>query len=70
MRLVADKPVSGKAVGIRMGKGKGAIQYWTSIVKPGRLIYEMDGVSEAVAKAAIGVAADKMPMPTRFFVTR
>ncbi|THU42218.1 hypothetical protein C4D60_Mb00t11770 [Musa balbisiana] len=49
-----------------MGSGKGSPEYWVSVVKPGRILYEMGGVSEAVAKAAISLAASKMPIRTQF----
>lgn len=66
VRVFPDKPITGKPAETRMGRGKGAVEYWTSVVKPGRILYEMDGVSEAVAKSAISLAAFKMPIKTRF----
>jgi len=69
IRIFPDKPVTKKPAETRMGKGKGAPEYWVAVVKPGRILFEMEGVSEADARRAFRLAADKLPLPTRF-VTR
>ena len=69
IRIFPDVPVSKKPTEVRMGKGKGAPEYFVCRVKPGRVLFEMDGVSEALAKEALDRAAAKLPLATRF-VTR
>jgi len=64
-----DKPVTKKAAESRMGSGKGAPDHWVAVVKPGRMLFEMSGVGEAVAKEAMRLASHKLPVDTRF-VTR
>lgn len=66
IRVFPDKPVSKKPLEVRMGKGKGAPEFWVSIIKPGRLVYEIEGVSEELAKEAFRRAASKLPIKTRF----
>ena len=66
MRVFPDKPVTVKPAETRMGKGKGAPEYWVAVVKPGRIIYEMEGVSPEVAREAIRLAQSKLPIKTRF----
>ena len=66
LRIFPDKPVTVRPAETRMGSGKGSPEYWVSVVKPGRILYEMGGVSEAVAKAAISLAASNMPIRTQF----
>jgi large subunit ribosomal protein L16 len=66
IRIFPDKPVTKKPAETRMGKGKGAPEYWVAPVKPGRVLYEMEGVSEEVAKEAMRLAAQKLPVRTRF----
>nr|AHA12718.1 ribosomal protein L16 [Orchidantha fimbriata] len=66
VRMFPDKPVTIKATETRMGSGKGDPKYWVSVVKPGRILYEMGGVSETVARAAISLTASKMPIRTKF----
>lgn len=66
IRVFPDKPVSKKPLEVRMGKGKGAPEYWVSIIKPGRVIYELEGVNEQLAKEAFKRAASKLPLKTRF----
>ncbi len=66
IRLFPDKPVSKKPAETRMGKGKGAPEYWVAVVKPGRVLYELDGVSEEVAREAFRLAGHKLPVATRF----
>lgn len=66
VRVFPDKPISKKPAETRMGKGKGPPEFWVVVVKPGRILYEMDGVSEEVAKEAMRLASHKLPMGTRF----
>nr|QHN54980.1 ribosomal protein L16 [Anchomanes hookeri] len=68
IRIFPDKPVTAISKEKRMGSGKGDPQYWVSVVKPGRILYEMGGVSETVARAAISIAACKMPIRTQFII--
>jgi large subunit ribosomal protein L16 len=70
IRIFPDKPVSKKPAETRMGKGKAAPEYWVATVKPGRILYEMAGVPEEVAKEAMRLAAQKLPIATRFLTTR
>ena len=69
IRIFSDKPVTRKPAETRMGGGKGAPDHWVSVVKPGRMLFEMAGVDEAVAKEAMRLASHKLPIDTRF-VTR
>jgi large subunit ribosomal protein L16 len=69
IRVFPDKPVTKKPAETRMGKGKGAPEFWVAVVKPGRILFEMEGVSEVDARRAFRLASDKLPLPTRF-VTR
>ena len=66
LRLFPDKPVTKKPAETRMGKGKGAPEYWVAVVKPGRILYEMEGVPESVAREAMRLAAQKLPVHTKF----
>ncbi len=66
LRIFPDKPVSKKPAETRMGKGKGNPEFWVAVVKPGRVLYEMEGVPESVAKEAFRLAAHKLPVSTRF----
>lgn len=66
IRIFPDKPISKKPAETRMGKGKGAPDYWVAIVKPGRVLYELDGVPEEVAREAFRLAGHKLPVKTRF----
>ncbi len=66
IRIFPDKPVSKKPAETRMGKGKAAPEYWVATVKPGRILYEMSGVQEEVAREAMRLAAQKLPIATRF----
>jgi len=70
IRIFPDRPVTSKPAEVRMGKGKGAPEYWMAPVKPGRIIIEADGVSLEVAKEALRLAAQKLPVTTRFIVRR
>ncbi len=65
IRIFPDKPITSKPAETRMGKGKGAPEGWVASVRPGRMLYEMQGVSEVVAKEAFRLAAHKLPSPTR-----
>ena len=69
IRVFPDKPVTKKPAETRMGKGKGAPEYWVAVIKPGRMLFEIEGVSEKLAREALRLAANKLPMKTRF-VTR
>ena len=66
VRLCADKPVTAKPAETRMGKGKGALDHWVAVVKPGRILFELEGVDEPLAREAMRLAAGKLPMRTRF----
>ena len=70
IRNVPDKPVTKKPAEVRMGKGKGAPEYWVAVVKPGRMIFEAEGVSLEVAKEALRLASQKLPVATKFVVRR
>jgi len=67
-RIFPDKPLTKKPAEVRMGKGKGSPEYWVAVVKPGRILYEMDDVTRAVAKEAFRLAGHKLPLATRFVV--
>lgn len=66
IRIFPDKPVSKKPAETRMGKGKGGPEFWVAVVKPGCILYEMDGVGEEVAREAMRLASHKLPIATRF----
>ena len=66
IRIFPDVPVTKKPTEVRMGKGKGSVEYWAAKVKPGRIMFEIDGVSEDVAREALRLAAMKLPVKTRF----
>src|SRR2546428_10040818 len=66
IRMFPDKPVTKKPAETRMGKGKSAPEYWAAVVKPGRILYEMEGEPEPVARAARRLAAQKLPVHTKF----
>jgi large subunit ribosomal protein L16 len=68
IRIFPDKPVTKKAAETRQGGGKGAPDHWVAVVKPGRILFEMGGVSEAVAKGAMRLASHKLPINSRFVV--
>jgi large subunit ribosomal protein L16 len=70
IRIFPHKPVSGKPLETRMGKGKGEPEYWVAIVKPGTVMFEVTGVDEATAKRALARVAHKMPVQTRFVARR
>ena len=66
LRVFPDKPVSKKPLETRMGKGKGNPEFWVAVIKPGRMLYEMDGVPESIAKEAFRLAGHKLSVATRF----
>ena len=66
IKIFLDKPVTKKPAETRMGKGKGAPEYWVAVVKPGRVMFEIEGVSEDVAREALRLAAQKLPVQTKF----
>ena len=66
IKIFPDKPVTRKPLETRMGKGKGAPEYWVSVVKPGRILFEIGGVSEELAREAMRLAGNKLPVKTKF----
>ena len=66
IRVFPDKPITKKPLEVRQGKGKGAVEYWVALIQPGRVLYEMEGVAEDVARRALALAAAKLPFPTTF----
>ena len=66
IRVFPDKPITSKPLEVRMGKGKGNPEYWVSLVKPGHVLYEMEGVSEEIAREAFKLAGAKLPVKTTF----
>nr|YP_009473859.1 ribosomal protein L16 [Gastrodia elata]AVK39827.1 ribosomal protein L16 [Gastrodia elata]QGW42721.1 ribosomal protein L16 [Gastrodia elata]QGZ09170.1 ribosomal protein L16 [Gastrodia elata]QII91327.1 ribosomal protein L16 [Gastrodia elata] len=69
VRIFPDKPVTLRPKETRMGTSKGAPEYWVSVIKPGRILYEMSGVSETVAKTALKIATYKLPIKTKFIIS-
>lgn len=70
IRIFPDKPVTKKPAEVRMGKGKGAPEYWVAVVRPGRMLFEAEGVPLEVAKEALRLAAQKLPVQTKFVIRR
>ena len=70
IRIFPDKAITKKPAEVRMGKGKGNLEYWAAVVKPGRILFEVDGVDEKVARASLALAAGKLPIKTKFIVRR
>ena len=66
IQIFPDKPITAKPAETRMGSGKGSPEYWVAVVKPGRVLFEMNGVTEEVAKEAMRLASHKLPIKTRF----
>ncbi len=66
IRVFPDKPITKKPLEVRQGKGKGAVEYWVTLIQPGRVLYEIEGVSEADARDAFALASAKLPFPTVF----
>ena len=70
IRMFPDKPITKKPLEVRMGKGKGAVEFWAAVVKPGRIMFEVGGVPLSVAKEALRLAAQQLPVKTKFVVAR
>ena len=70
IRIFPDKPITKKPAEVRMGKGKGSPEYWAATVKPGRVLFECEGVDFETAKEALRLAAQKLPIKTKFIVSR
>ena len=70
IKIFPDKPITKKPLEVRMGKGKGAVEYWAAVVKPGRMLFEVSGVPIETAKEALRLAAQKLPVKTKFIVSR
>ncbi len=70
IKIFPDKPITKKPLEVRMGKGKGNVEYWAAVVKPGRIMFEIGGVPMAIAKEALRLAAQKLPVRTKFVVAR
>ncbi|MBF0568403.1 50S ribosomal protein L16 [Candidatus Magnetominusculus dajiuhuensis] len=66
IRIFPDKPITKKPAETRMGKGKGALEYWVAVVQPGRIMYEVSGVTEEIAKEALRLASYKLPIAVKF----
>lgn len=70
IRIFPDKPITHKPAEVRMGKGKGNLEFWAAVVQPGRIIFEVDGVSEEIARRALALASGKLPIKTKFTMRR
>ena len=70
IKIFPDKPITKKPLEVRMGKGKGAVEYWAAVVKPGRILFEVGGVPLDVAKEALRLAAQKLPVKAKFVIAR
>ena len=70
IRIFPDKPITHKPAEVRMGKGKGNLEYWAAVVQPGRIIFEIDGVSEEIARKSLALASGKLPIKTKFTMRR
>jgi large subunit ribosomal protein L16 len=70
IRIFPDKPITAKPQEVRMGKGKGALDHYVAVVSPGRIMFEIDGVNEETGKEALRLAAQKLPVPTKFVKRR
>src|ERR1051326_109217 len=68
IRVFPDKPITKKPLEVRMGKGKGNPEFWAAVIEPGRILFECDGVPESVAREALTLAAQKLPIKTKFIV--
>ena len=68
IKIFPDKPITEKPAETRMGSGKGSVEYWVAVVKPGRIMFEMDGVTESVAREAMRLASHKLPIKCKFIV--
>lgn|SRR5690606_16467638 len=70
IRIFPDKPITNKPAEVRMGKGKGNLEYWAAVVQPGRIMFEVDGVTEQIAQEALALASGKLPIKTKFIKRR
>jgi len=70
IKIFPDKPITKKPLEVRMGKGKGAVEYWVAVVRPGRIMFEVGGVTMDIAKEALRLAAQKLPVKTKFIIAR
>ncbi len=70
IKVFPDKPITKKPLEVRMGKGKGSVEYWVAVCKPGRVIFEIGGVPLDIAKEALRLAAQKLPVKTKFLIAR
>ena len=70
IKIFPDKPITKKPLEVRMGKGKGAVEYWAAVVRPGRILFEVGGVPLNIAKEALRLAAQKLPVKTKFIIAR
>ncbi len=70
IKIFPDKPVTQKPAEVRMGKGKGAVEYWAAVVRPGRILFEISGVPLDIAEEAMRLASQKLPVKTKFIVAR
>jgi len=70
IKIFPDKPITKKPLEVRMGKGKGAVEYYVAVVKPGRILFEIGGVPIDIAKEALRLAAQKLPVRTKFVIAR
>ena len=70
IKIFPDKPITKKPLEVRISKGKGAVEYWAAVVKPGKIMFEVGGVPISVAKEALRLAAQKLPVKTKFIVAR
>jgi large subunit ribosomal protein L16 len=68
--IFPDKPITKKPLEVRMGKGKGSVEFWVAVVKPGRVLFEVSGVPMETAKEALRLAAQKLPVKTKFIISR
>ncbi len=66
LRLIPDKPITKKPAEVRMGSGKGALDHWVAVVRPGKILFEMEGVDTATAQEAMRLASNKLPLKTKF----
>ncbi len=70
IRIFPDKPITRKPAEVRMGKGKGNLEFWAAVVKPGRILFEVDGVDEKTARSSLALAAGKLPIKTKFIIRK
>lgn len=70
IRIFPDKPITKKPAEVRMGKGKGALDHWVAVVRPGRILFELDGVNAEIAQEALRLASQKLPVKCKFVVRR